>query len=90
MYKTLRIACRHSKFLLFWKYIQQKLQVLNLMGRIRSVHFPLKLTAKTGNFKEKAASKKKDATKSVKTLQINIFLIKALKRKANQQKEAKS
>ena len=73
MYKTLRIACRHSKFLLFSKYIQQKLQVLNLMGRIRSVHFPLKLTAKTGNFKEKAASKKKDATKSVKTLQINIF-----------------
>ena len=61
MYKTLRIACRHSKF--------------EVLG------FPLKLTAKTGNFKEKAASKKEDATKSVKTLQINIFLIKALKRR---------
>ena len=46
------------------------------MGRIQSVHFPLKLTAKIGNFKEKAASKKKDATKSVKTLQIIIFWLK--------------
>ena len=51
------------------------------MGRIRSVHFPLKLTAKTANFKEKAASKKKDATKSVKPLQISTFLIKRLKGK---------
>ena len=57
------------------------------MGRIRSVHFPLKLTAKTGNFKEKAASKKEDATKSVKTLQINIFLIKALKTKKNSKRK---
>ena len=30
------------------------------MDRIRRVHFPLKLTAKTRNVKEKAASKKED------------------------------
>ena len=59
------------------------------MDRIRRVHFPLKLTAKTANFKEKAASKQKDATKSVKTLQINIFLIKALKRKNQPAKGSK-
>ena len=60
------------------------------MGRILSFHFPLKLTAKTAIFKEKAASKKKDATKNVKTLQISTFLIKRLKGKTNQQKEAKT
>ena len=50
----------HSKFLLFSKYILQKLQFLNLMGRIKILDFLLELTANTRSFKEKAASKKED------------------------------
>ena len=38
----------------------QKLQFLNLMGRIPSFDFPLKLAAKKRSFKEKPASEKED------------------------------
>ena len=58
MYKTLRIACRHSKFLLFSKYIQQKLQVFNLMGRIRSFGFSAQIDRKNWKLQGKGSQQK--------------------------------
>jgi len=63
--------------------------VLNLMGLILSLgvlDFPLKLTAKTRNFKEKAASKKED--QKLDNTSNQYFFDKTLKKeKTSQRKE---
>ena len=69
--------------------MQQKLQVLNLMGRIPSFGFSSHKDRKkkTRNFKEKAASKKEDQ-KSLKKIQIMVFWIRLWKKKPAKNKIA--
>ena len=62
----------HSKFLLFSKYILQKLQFLNLMGRILSFVFPAQIDFKNLKLQGKGSQQKRK-TKSLKKLQINAF-----------------